>query len=96
MKNKTKGIVTLRKILYNERHNCKCLICNKIIFRLELHHLNKNRKDNRLENIIIICKKCHMLIHHPQKINHHWEHNTQEKIYKLNRIIEKLPREKSI
>ena len=25
----------------------------------ELHHINGNRSDNRLENLIILCPNCH-------------------------------------
>lgn len=29
-----------------------------------LHHLNKKHNDNRLRNFSLLCKKCHMHIHH--------------------------------
>ncbi|MDD4901532.1 MAG: HNH endonuclease signature motif containing protein [Patescibacteria group bacterium] len=32
---------------------------------LELHHINGDRKDNRLENLIVLCPNCHSL-----KLNH--------------------------
>ena len=28
---------------------------------LELHHINGNNKDNRLENLILLCPNCHAL-----------------------------------
>ncbi|HKP51497.1 MAG TPA: HNH endonuclease [Chloroflexia bacterium] len=28
---------------------------------LELHHMNGNRYDNRLENLIVLCPNCHSL-----------------------------------
>ena len=27
------------------------------------HHLNENREDNRLENLRVLCKNCHALVH---------------------------------
>jgi 5-methylcytosine-specific restriction endonuclease McrA len=44
----------------------KCCICNSID-KLEIHHKNKDRKDNRLENIIILCKSCHSKAHNRLK-----------------------------
>ena len=42
----------------------KCEICGNAIWMgkpipLELHHLNGNRSDNRLENLQILCSNCH-------------------------------------
>lgn len=43
-----------------KRDNFKCSFCgsNKDI---EVHHKNKNRLDNRKNNLITLCKKCHLL-----------------------------------
>ena len=30
---------------------------------LELHHINMNHYDNRLENLQILCSNCHSLVH---------------------------------
>jgi 5-methylcytosine-specific restriction endonuclease McrA len=30
---------------------------------LELHHVNSDRMDNSLENIVILCPNCHALEH---------------------------------
>ena len=40
----------------------KCSLCGSIKF-LCCHHKNRNRKDNRLENLMIVCKRCHQNIH---------------------------------
>lgn len=29
----------------------------------DVHHLNKNRRDNRLENLKVVCPNCHRLFH---------------------------------
>lgn len=30
---------------------------------LELHHVDKNRFNNKLENLLVLCSNCHMQIH---------------------------------
>ena len=41
-----------------------CEICNSED-NLEIHHKDKNPKNNSEENIKILCSKCHHLWHHP-------------------------------
>lgn len=36
-----------------------------------IHHINKNRKDNRLENLMPLCKTCHIVSHTPKKTFYH-------------------------
>jgi 5-methylcytosine-specific restriction endonuclease McrA len=50
-----------------ERLNQKCHICKKTFNLLEIHHIDRDRKNNRRENLIFVCKKCHSLIHMPYK-----------------------------
>lgn len=38
-----------------------------------LHHKNKNNKDNRIENLVLLCPNCHQLLHR------HWN-NPQLKL----------------
>ncbi len=57
----------------------KCVICNfsKIV---ELHHLNKNPKDNKRENLVGLCPNHHKLIH-----NEFFKKDTQKELCtKLN------------
>jgi len=42
----------------------RCETCKKTRWNgkeipLELHHINRNRFDNRLENLLILCPNCH-------------------------------------
>jgi len=37
----------------------KCGICGKTNCRLEVHHKDKNRENNKLENLIKLCVSCH-------------------------------------
>lgn len=44
----------------------RCEMCGLSIWmgqkiRLEIHHINANHKDNRLDNLMILCPNCHSL-----------------------------------
>ena len=41
---------------------CLCLIKDKRI--LAVHHLDHNRSNNVIENLIWLCHNCHYLVHH--------------------------------
>jgi hypothetical protein len=49
-----------------ERDNKKCRVCGKSVVPLGeriVHHINANKNDNSLENLILVCKSCHGKIH---------------------------------
>lgn len=55
----------LRLIKAGLKRHC-CEACLRTRWRgfpipLELHHLNSNRKDNRIKNLILLCPNCHAL-----------------------------------
>ncbi|MEO5349572.1 MAG: FAD-dependent thymidylate synthase [Magnetococcus sp. YQC-3] len=43
------------------KKNPFCEMCNEPA--KEVHHLDKNRKNNTFENLLSLCKKCHKLMH---------------------------------
>lgn len=44
-----------------------CRLCKtKDVRVLAVHHIDKNRSNNRLENLAWLCHNCHFLIHHYQ------------------------------
>ena len=57
----------LRNRLLKEKikeHICECCKLtqwNDHPIPLELHHINGNNKDNRLENLMLLCPNCHAL-----------------------------------
>lgn len=74
------------------RHGIKKNICEKcglthwlgVPMSLELHHINKNKKDNSLENLTILCPNCHWVVHHLDKTKN------EAKIDRRNRIKPEL------
>jgi hypothetical protein len=46
----------------------KELVCNKCQTKdkrvLAVHHIDKNRKNNKLSNLMWLCHNCHYLVHH--------------------------------
>jgi uncharacterized protein with FMN-binding domain len=41
----------------------KCQICGNEKVKLLVHHKDKNRKNNVLSNLMIVCRSCHNKIH---------------------------------
>jgi len=44
--------------------NYPCEICKRIILKPLIHHIDGNRDNNILTNLIFICSSCHIEIHH--------------------------------
>lgn len=44
-------------------YNSKCFICDKLYYRLELHHIDGNASNGSSDNCLFVCSKCHDLIH---------------------------------
>ncbi len=46
-----------------------CFLCEKNDKRiLTVHHIDKNRKNNTITNLVCLCQNCHFLIHHYEDI----------------------------
>src|SRR5579875_3493444 len=59
----TKGefLETLRDIVFNKFQN-RCSVCHIDVAEvLSIHHINRNHKDNRIENLQLVCFNCHHL-----------------------------------
>lgn len=57
---KKESLNTYRRIAF-EQYEHKCKICgwNKDKRILEVHHIDENRKNNKINNLIILCPICH-------------------------------------
>lgn len=54
------------RLLKEKLKEAKCECCGRsewmgVPIPLELHHINENHYDNRLENLLILCPNCHAL-----------------------------------
>lgn len=60
--------VAYRDILSKNNIPKICIYCKMTDARvLVAHHIDKNRKNNTLKNLIWLCCNCHFLIHHHKK-----------------------------
>lgn len=58
------GIHSYRTAIKRFGKKTQCKLCNiKDIRLLAVHHLDKNRKNNKKENLIWLCHNCHHLVH---------------------------------
>lgn len=53
---------TRRKIEVESGHNCAVKNCGEHTY-LEIHHIDENRENNKLENLILLCDKHHKMAH---------------------------------
>ena len=59
------GKSTYRRILKQSKIPEICLLCETDDIRvLAVHHIDKDRTNNALSNLIWLCHNCHFLIHH--------------------------------
>lgn len=62
------GEKSYREIIIRSNTTQECKRCkindNRI---LAVHHLDRNRQNNKLENLVWLCHNCHYLIHHDKK-----------------------------
>lgn len=49
----------------HDRAGGRCEVCHKRKRRLEIHHKDRDRLNNRLSNLVVACSKCHWRQHHP-------------------------------
>ncbi len=59
------GSKSYRKILERSGRKPLCILCkNKDKRILSVHHKDRNRKNNKLSNLVWLCLNCHYLVHH--------------------------------
>lgn len=53
-----------RQVLEKSGVDCCCVLCGNNDKRvLAGHHVDKNRKHNKIENLVWLCQNCHHLVH---------------------------------
>jgi hypothetical protein len=66
--NSKTGIHAYRSVLGRNNIQAKCVLCETEDRRvLAVHHVDKNKFNNRLENLAYLCHNCHHLVHHHKK-----------------------------
>jgi hypothetical protein len=56
--------ISYRNILQNNKIPKICLLCGNPDKRvLAVHHIDENRRNNNIKNLIWICYNCHALVH---------------------------------
>jgi hypothetical protein len=46
----------------------KCELCGKDNGRLDIHHKDNNENNNNLDNLMCLCRSCHMKVHNPVSV----------------------------
>lgn len=63
------GKSSYKTILQRYIKKSECFICHTHDKRiLIVHHADKNRNNNLLNNLIWLCQNCHFLVHHDEEI----------------------------
>lgn len=58
------GEFAYKRILQRSGIKAKCLLCGTSDSRIIcVHHVDRNRKNNKLENLSWLCRNCHHLVH---------------------------------
>jgi len=55
--------IRIKQMFKEHTSNCKCPICNKTFFVLDLHHKDGNPFNNKSNNFFPVCRKCHSGLH---------------------------------
>jgi len=52
-----------RTIRDKEIEKQQCFICDNYFLEITIHHIDGNNKNNKKNNLLPCCKKCHLKIH---------------------------------
>lgn len=63
------GRFVYKSIIKRSKKKKICVLCRtKDIRILAVHHLDKNKCNSKLENLVWLCHNCHFLVHHYPEI----------------------------
>jgi hypothetical protein len=58
------GRFSYRSVMSRNKVPQICIVCKTTDFRvLAVHHIDQNRKNNKLSNLVWLCHNCHHLVH---------------------------------
>jgi hypothetical protein len=57
------------QVRFRAKYKCQLCNCSQIENgkQLDVHHIDYNKKNNILNNLVALCKRCHMLTNHNRK-----------------------------
>lgn len=56
--------IKFRRIIVN-KYECENCSTEKAV---DVHHIDKDKKNNNLKNLLLVCKQCHLDIHYPKRL----------------------------
>lgn len=63
------GLYAYRSVLTRHKIPKQCKLCNTTDTRvLAVHHIDQNRKNNKVDNLAWLCHNCHHLVHHHDEV----------------------------
>jgi hypothetical protein len=68
------GEYSYKGVLLQNKIQAICVLCKKDDMAvLTVHHIDKNRKNNKVSNLAWLCHNCHFLVHHypEEELNFH-------------------------
>ena len=68
-----------KRFLLKELGKCERCNYNEELGILEIHHKDRNRRNNSRENLLLLCPNCHSLIHFQESTGKH-KHNGRKGI----------------
>ena len=84
---KFRGMIILK--LYDE----KCSICNNKKDWMEIHHIDICNDNNSFDNLIPVCKDCHMIVHSKRfKLKLEVDNRVLEKCKLIEDLLNSSPR----
>ena len=94
-----------RAVEVESGHACAVSRCNEHTY-LEIHHINENREDNRVENLILLCDKHHKMAHrgvidrkalreYKKKLSNSYKADLQKRIARLEQLLSQGPQRKN-
>lgn len=66
-------------------HDEKCHICKRANLAIECHHIDKDKQNHSLLNLVPLCFQCHKLVHKASTKIHY---NRQKVVVLLLRKVE--------